>query len=231
MALNGRECEGKAVFSALQRVTVDRLLLERCFEEWKHELKYNQEFSVNHFINALDKHIGLTENFKRDLTVALYAALSRDESQLSDIPSSLVETATITKKTPLQQSDVITTKKQVSPHSHVLAIYLQTLIDDLRANNSNNLSDLSEIIFEDIANSEIPSNSLNAIKKWSDDGFRNIQLPKGLSTRACPIIAHFIYVAICDVVGPVTADRLLDNAIRTTSKLPHAVHYSVNKLI
>src|SRR5687768_13316775 len=83
----------RAVYTALSGVCDDRLLLERAFGFWEANFSANAVFRVAQYIDGLMGYVGLNQEQRRALSVALYSALNKQDRELAEVPAMFRATA------------------------------------------------------------------------------------------------------------------------------------------
>src|SRR5262245_685184 len=77
----------RAVYTALSGVCDDRLLLERAFGFWEANFASQAVFRVAQYIDGLMNQVGLSQEQRRSLSIALYAALNKQDRELAEVPA------------------------------------------------------------------------------------------------------------------------------------------------
>ncbi|MEJ2754415.1 MAG: hypothetical protein P8104_00885 [Gammaproteobacteria bacterium] len=66
---------------------------------------------------------------------------------------------------------------------------------------------------------------------WAKANFSNLELPKDIDISECTQSAHAVYLSVCEAVGPVKADVILNKTITLLNELPEASIFTPNKLL
>ena len=124
-----------------------------------------------------------------------------------------------------QATKNVTGKKKGSLEMTVFVALISRLTISAGYPQAESYQAFNEAVKEEIATIYIEDSSRKQIIDWVDvlnlTAFKSNFAPEELS----PIV-HCMYIALCEVLGPVEADKILNQAIHYTSQLPLAKKFS-----
>jgi hypothetical protein len=217
----------RAVYSALSAVCNERSLLEQAFFFWEDHYSQQGTFRVSQYIDALMQHVGLNQAQRRELSVALYAAMGKPDRGLAVVPAVLrrnpgpptaVVTSTAPPASPAPQSSAIT----------IFAELLAQLVDG--AIRARKLEDVLETL--DFGTAELTPASARAATQWAANQLREARsCAARIDASDRRSVVNVIYIALCEALGPVDADRILGQATQQAERLPEAADFSPRQLL
>ncbi len=214
----------RAVYTALSGVCADRLLLERAFVFWEKNFSAQGVFRVAQYIDDLMSQVGLNQEQRRALSIALYSALNKQDGELAELPAMFRRTR--------PAAPVTNAAKPAggarSPQATVLAKVLAGIVDG--AARAGKQEDLIATLQD--TQSKLTATVQQARAEWlqsqlADSEKFAIRVP---GQEHSAVISH-VYVALCDAAGPVVADRILARAIEAAEQLAEAVAYPPRSLL
>jgi hypothetical protein len=220
----------RAVYSALSTVCNERSLLEQAFFFWEEHYSQEGTFRVSQYIDALMQHVGLNQSQRRELSVALYAAMGKPDQALAAIPAVLRRNQKGAATPTPAAAEIAAGKPLVglSAASAVLGELLTQLVDG--AVRRGKLEDLIESL--DFAGTELGAASARAATQWLKNELRDARAFAAQVAEADRrSIVNLVYMALCEAVGPVGADRLLAQAAQQAERLPEAIEFSPRQLL
>ncbi len=226
----------RAVFAALVRMTKDRTLMLECWDFFASKFRDVPVLSVSDFVGGLASHVGLDSNQKRNMTVALFAALNRDVAELPAVPARLLEAAdgSANASMPSQgeaAEDMAASSSSSTPAQTVFKALLGDLCYRLARTDPDAAADLGEIVAESSLPGSVPATVFAALSAWADGGFDAAACPGDIPEQHLTDVVHQYYVAACEAVGPVAVDRLMSRAVEAASKLPEADLFPPDRLL
>ncbi|MEM7253848.1 MAG: hypothetical protein AAF493_20710 [Pseudomonadota bacterium] len=220
----------RAVYAALSRVVEDRLLTQQSYALWEQRYSNTAVFRVGQFIDDLVKDVGIADAVRRNLQVALYAALGKAEGELSAVPAAVRQT-----NTPAPAANGETTVKvrdtagKTAP-ALIFGELLCALADGVGRLGKDNLIELRDVIREQVP--KVKDKSVAAgLLAWANSEFDPGIVPDSIAQRAMASVVNLMYVSACEVVGPAKADRLLDTAAKAANEIPAAQDFAAERLL
>ena len=70
----------------------------------------------------------------------------------------------------------------------------------------------------------------SALVRWVD-GEAADDFLRSLDVERYSVLTHLLYVAACEALGPVAADRLMSQAVRSAETLPEAATFPPQRLL
>ncbi len=220
----------RAVYSALSAVCTDRSLLEQAFFFWEDNYSQQASFRVSQYIDALMQEVGLTQGQRRELSVALYAAMGKPDQALAVIPTVL------RRNTATAQAAAAAAPSAPRPAaaagqsaaSTVLGELLTQLVDG--ATRARKLDDLQELL--DFSGNTLAPASARAAAAWLKNELRDAHsFASQVLEEDRRAVVNVAYVALCEAVGPAAADRVLGQAVQQAERVPAALDFSPRQLL
>lgn len=226
----------RAVYTALSGVCADRLLLERALAFWEAGFASQGVFRVAHYIDGLMGHIGLSQDQRRTLSVALYASLNKKEQELAELPAMFRKADSSTgAASPRPQAPGETpTAGQTRAVARnagavVLARILSAMVDG--AARAGQHEDLIATL-RDHGPAFGSAATSRAVDEWIAGSLADSQrLADRVSDAERRAIVNGVYVVLCEVSGPVSADRILARAVEAAEQLAEAVSFPPRSLL
>jgi hypothetical protein len=159
------------------------------------------------FVNAVATLLGLPVRQRHELRLALYRALSPDDDTATPAPSAVSKPAGI------------------APQVAVTAYVCEQLMSAVRQHAPGANSALLETLRQGVSESEL------ALVGCLSQRLVLRQHIEAWSESALVDLVHRLYVAVCEAIGPVPADRMLAAAIQAASMLPEAQSFSPRRLL
>ncbi len=220
----------RAVYAALSRVCADRLLLERAFAFWETRFASQGVFRVAQYIDGLMGHVGLSQEQRRALSVALYASLSKDKSELAELPAMFHKSGTGTTAAPTTARTAVQARTVARDAGvAVLGKVLSGMVDGAaRAGRHDDL-------VATLRDHGIPAKSAatrRSLDEWIAGSLTDSQrLADRIPEAERRAVVNGVYVALCEVTGPVLADRILARAIEAAEQLAESVSFPPRSLL
>lgn len=229
----------RAVYSALSRTFDDRMLIQQCYGLWEQYFSKSTIFRVTKFIDGLVKTVGLVNEQRRNLSIALYADLARSELDLPEVPKMLragtqhpaAEHATrapINGKTTLQEASAPSPK---SPSAVVFAHLVNAMVERVGKMDASHIPELVQALRDNAAGIQDNSGVHAKLLRWADEHFDPAFSPAVVAESSMTDFVHAVYLSVCEVVGPVQADKILSAARTSAEALPEAANYSPGQLL
>ena len=218
----------RAVYSALSAVCNERSLLEQAFFFWEEHYSQQGTFRVSQYIDALMQHVGLNQAQRRELSVALYSAMGKPDQALAVVPVVLRRNQSAAAVPSTQAATTAKPRARQSSATTILGEVLAQLVDG--AVRARKLEDLLEIL--DFGTTELAPASARAAQQWVANQLREAH---GFAVQVAEAdrrsVVNIIYMALCEALGPVGADRILGHATQQAERLPEAVDFSPRQLL
>lgn len=205
------ELNQRVVYFALRRMTNSRSDVSAGFARWREKFE-TQPLDVIEVVTDLVAHLGLDIGEKKALMLGMHSASSKLFDELDPVPTMLLNGAA-----PVNASEPeANTKPEIVSNKaaeiQTLERFLQLSSQYLKRSDAQAHRELMDII----ADEGIPSarkGSAKDIKAWGASGLVDMALNESLSEDACQNMAHDYYVLLSEVVGPVSADTIINKTI------------------
>jgi hypothetical protein len=233
----------RAVYSALVAICKERRLLEQAFGYWEAHFSSQGTFRVSQYIDALVNHVGLSQEQRRELSVGLYSALGKADSELAVVPTVLRRGNAPGNAANLDSTQRLDTARAAtlpatpstaaniparSAGAAVLAGLLIQLIDG--AARAKQLDELSAAV--NFPEADLSQPVMRAANQWHRGGFKEtVPFANQVGEAERSRVVNIVYIALCEAVGPANADRILGQAVLHAEKLPEAIEFSPKQLL
>lgn len=220
----------KAVYSALARTFDDRMLVQQSFDYWEQQFSQRKMFRVSKFVEELVTNVGLLDEQRRKLSVALFADLARDESELPEVPK-VVQDAASPKTDEAVTSSASEPVNRGDSATVVFSYLLTRMVEQVSKKDPALLRDLKASVKEMLSEHcpEEPVRTL--VGRWAEDEFEPSLMPTGVAQSTMPQVVHLMYVSLCETLGPSQADRVLSRAKSAAEQLDQAEDFSPEQLL
>jgi len=200
--------EQKIVYTGLSRMTQDRAVIQNAFQFWQANHS-NKAFDVVEVTTAIEKYLGLGGGEKKVLMIALHAASTKTDSELSDVPGYILQGGAAPAPVAQGEAAPAVTAPTKSPHYTITAEFINLLGANIKRSNPQEFRELFAILSDE----GLPELSAESNKRVKKSGFSPEMLAVTADVEDCKEIAHQMYLLIIDVVGPVDADVLVNRVI------------------
>ncbi len=215
----------RIVYAGLLRTNIDRGALKSAFEHWN---KGNSEVPVDIFdvVDNIVDYIGLGVPEKKALTLGLHTASSELYNDLKPVPEFILGE---------QASDVASSDAepqtseapQQAAHLNITSRYLQAVSLQIKRNDASTHKELVQAV----ADEGLLSGLSREVSDWAADNLNAIKLGASVTVEQCQELAHEFYVMVCDFIGPVEIDIIVNNVISDLAKSSEARDFNPQKLL
>jgi len=223
------EIESRAVYKALSRMSKDFALQQASFSFWKDNFS-NTSINPVEFATALQNHVGLEGKDKTTFMIALHAALTQSLDVLSPVPPSFLSESTsaitVSEKKDVAPEQFIAPN---SPHWTIITEFMKHIVAEVKKTGQENFLEFQEILIEE--QGELSQDQFLPITKWVESSFSQLNIEPSISESECAIYSHHTYLMLCEIVGPPTADKILDTTIRRLTDLPEHTSFDAKNLL
>lgn len=220
----------KIIFTVLRKISNDRQFIATAFKNWwkdRQEIQFNGDELVAYF----ESKIGFDANEKRNFRIAFYAISTRNESDLLKVPEVLMGesgTATNTESEKVLETENVST---LSPEENTFQLFLEALIDYSNSKDADAESDLIEH-FQDarvLKEMKLSKSSISQLNLWLNKNSSQRLDTQSMSIKEMKSMFHQVYISMCETLGPVKADQVLNQAITKVEGMNTG--FSVSSLI
>jgi hypothetical protein len=107
----------------------------------------------------------------------------------------------------------------------------RSLLSPVRAQLRSKPEVIGEILTDAFRQTRLASSDHLRALNWARAGAVDDSLLGGMTDASLKMLVQGLYVAACDALGPVAADRLLAQSIARAQSLPAAVEFSPDQLL
>lgn len=232
----------RAVFSALSTVFAQRpTAVEACFLLWEREFAQQPHFVATRFVRLCADANSLDEPQRMQLTRRIFEQLAQPYEQLPPFPQTLLEASAAaeaaqpasaeTVATPVAAAVVMPPAAAVSAAASITGAVGRSLLSPVRAQSRSNPGLVSAILTDAFKHTKLDERSRSLALGWALQGGSDDAALTPFSDASLRQIVQALYLAACDALGPVAADKLLSQSIARAQALPAAVEYPPEQLL
>ena len=200
--------EQKIVYTGLSRMTEDRAVIQNAFQFWQANHS-NKAFDVVEVTSAIEKYLGLSGGEKKVLMIALHAASTKTDSELSDVPGYILQGGAVPAPAAQGEGAPAVTAPAKSPHYTITSEFINLLASHIKRVSPQEYRELFAILTDE----GLPELTLASSDRVKKQGFVPEMLAVNAEESECRDMAHQLYLLIIDVVGPVDADVMVNQVI------------------
>jgi len=216
----------RIVYAGLVRMSNDRGIVKSAFTHWNNNFS-DAPLDIFEVVAELVDFLDLDVAEKKGLMIGLHGASAELYDDLKPVPAYiLVETTGQQARDADQSTALEIESKPVAPHLQVTARYLQLVSLNLKRGDPQSHKE----IVQEVAKSGLGSLS-NEVSAWAADGLNIIIFVSGTTVQQCQELAHEFYVLICDFIGPVESDIIVNKVISELSSLDASREFNPQNLL
>ncbi len=219
----------KVIFTVLRKISNDRQFIGSAFKSWWAD-KDQVNFDADDLVAYFENKVGFDANEKRNFRIAFYAISTRSESDLLSVPEVLTGKAgqTTGGSQDLPEVEKVETLK---PEEKTFQLFIEALIDHAHRMDSDTKADVIEH-FQDskvLKSMKLAKRPGSQLTTWLENDSGQRLNTETMTVKEMKAIFHQIYICFCEILGPVKADQVLNQAIAQVQQLNTG--YSVSALI
>lgn len=194
------------------------------------------------FVGVTAELLGINSNLVTTLYSKLNHNLNLPDHELSVDPmpqmlkfrgidkGSQQKTAETNQAAVTQQVKTTPGKIKGTPEMTVFAAFISRLASEARYPQAESYRLFNDVFKDNIAKATLNDDNRKQILDWVD--VLNLKaFKKNIAANELSTMVHCLYIALCEALGPVKADDILNQAIIQTSKLPVAKLFSPKKFL
>ena len=212
----------RIVFAGLSRMSTDRSVIKSAFLHWN-QRNTNTAVDIFDVVEMLVGYLGLDVSEKKALMLGLHTASAELYDHLKPVPTYILSDQ---EESAGDSAVAEAESKSQAAHAEVTMRYLQTVSLQLKRNDANTHKELVKAVAD-----EGLGGLSNEVSAWAADGLNLIKFDPSVSVQDCQDLAHEFYVLVCDFIGPVETDVIVNKAITELSNLDEAREFSPQKLL
>jgi len=217
----------KIVYAGLSRMTDDRAVIQDAYQYWQQNLS-NVPFDVVNVTAKLVAYLGLKSSEKKVLMISMHAASNKSEVELDPVPGYLLGQApAAAEQSNQQEAPVAQAADNSTPHLQITRGYIRQLVDEVTRVNGASYSEMHEILMDE----GLPEVSAELNSRIKTYGFSDQVLVSTITEGECRELAHSLYMLMIDVIGPVSADIVINNIIDKLLQSSAATRFDPRSLI
>lgn len=134
--------------------------------------------------------------------------------------------------TPVAVEPVVMEPPQVpkAPEVEVFAALMHDLVERLQSHHAADFGPVRSDVLLELERSRLPTGLRQQIREaWAEPEFKAWKVDA--QAKELSELVHQVYVAVCENLGPVNADRIMTAAVQTADRLPQARQFSPKKFM
>lgn len=219
------ELNNKVVYTALTRTTEDREAIKQAFLSWSNKFE-GQALDVFAFVEHIERFLGLSTGEKKVLMMSMHAAASKDPLSLKSVPEYIVgngDAGNVLDDTTAANTSVSTKEA----HVVLSELYFANMLDGTQRAGGKQAAEFRQILTDE----GLPNVTSDILRAAQDVENDRIQLPASSVESECQAFCLEVYMLVCDLLGPMSADDISYSAIATLLETSEASRYDPRKLI
>jgi len=222
---NTSQLNQRIVYAGLMRMSNDRSTVKAAFDHWN---KSNSETPVDIFevVEQIDTYLGIGVPEKKALTLGLHTASSELYNDLKPVPAFILGDQGAANASVEAEPKPSAVSKQAA-HLNVTSRYLQAISLQIKRNDASTHKELVSAVADEGLLAELS----NEVSNWAADNLNSIKLGPKVSVEQCQALAHEFYVMVCDFIGPVDTDVIVNRTISELASSPDAREFSPQTLL
>ncbi len=220
----------KVLYTVLRKISNDRQFIIDAFRNWSKDQK-DLSFEADDLVEYFESKIGFDANEKRNFRIAFYAINSREESALSDVPELLKNAEMSTQKLNGDVSAAVPKASNLKPEEKTFQAFLGVLLDLSKRHDADADVDMIDH-FQDrksLKAMKLGKKAESQLNRWIDAGMNQPFQTESLAVNEMKALFHQVYISLCESLGPVKADQVLNQSIGKVEQLNTG--FSVSNLI
>lgn len=219
----------KVLYAALLRMSNDRMLIKQAFQHWVTELSA-QPFDVIETVASLEKFLGLNTQERKVLMIGMHAAANRAPHELRSVPDYILgdsEASPSGVSATGSPSPQAPKTKAKQAYTELAEAYFMQVTQGVRKNSASGYRELISIL-ESEGLDDTSVNVNKEVKRHAADG---PDLPITVSQADCQNLCHSLYMLVAEVIGPIDADLVSNNAISALLDMEAAARFDPRDLL
>ena len=234
----------RAVYSALSNVFAQRpTAVEACFLLWEREFAQQPHFVATRFVRLCADANSLDEPQRMQLTRRIFEQLAQPYEQLPPFPQTLLDASAAADAAPPARVEAVAAPEAaavpvalppaqaVSAAASITGAVGRSLLSPVRAQSRSNPGLVSAMLTDAFKHTKLDERSRSLALGWALQGGSDDAALTPFSDASLRQIVQALYLAACDALGPVAADKLLSQSIARAQALPAAVEYPPEQLL
>lgn len=217
------DVNAKIIYTALQRMTDDRVVIKQAFQYWVAELS-SSPFDVIQTVAGLEKYLGLDTQERKVLMIGMHAASNRAEHELNDVPEYVIGEAVASAPA---QKDSVPAQRARQPEVELAEAYFSRVLNETKKVGASSYRELASVLEQEGLDGI--AGDLSAAVKKAPAG--ELELPESTSEAGCQSLCHSLYMLLAEVVGPIEADLVSNRAISALLEMEAAARYDPRNLL
>jgi|GEM_PF-3656508 len=220
----------KVIFTVLRKISNDRQFISTAFKSWWAD-QDKVEFNADDLVSYFESQVGFDANEKRNFRIAFYAISSHNEGALLKVPEVLVKKPGSVSES--ESEAAIETEKvsSLTPQETTFQAFLEALVEQSRNMDADAETDIIEY-FQDakvIKKMKFSKSSSDQLNQWLNSNSSRVLDTQSMSLKEMKSMFHQVYICLCETLGPVKADQVLNQAIAKVEQMNTG--FSVSSLI
>ena len=199
----------RAVFTVLSEV-VEGTELWRAMWCWQQQFSHKSQFELNGFLSACSDIQAIAGN-RANLYRRLISCMMLEEKELKADPIAEMQNYA-DELTELESINPFSESADVDDWSEVFSSVTREIFSSLRSDSGRSIGTYAQ---EQAERHALDSRLAYAFTLWRDNPGSNMDIVD-VELAALRKLLNYIYIGLCERLGPVDADRILSRAIKHT---------------
>jgi len=200
----------RIVYAGLVRTSEDRNIVKSAFAHWNKGAS-DSPLDIFKVVDELVAYLGLDAGEKKALMIGMHAASGQLHDDLKPVPTYVLDGGQ-SGDSDDQDTNETSEQKQRAPHLEITASYLQQVSLRVKRNDPQSHKELVRAV-----STEGLSVMPKVVDEWASGGLNIIDFPSSTTVQHCQDLAHEFYVMVCDFIGPVESDTIINQVISELS--------------
>ena len=221
---NTLELNQRIVYAGLLRMSADRNIVKSAFSHWNGG-NSNEPVDIFEVVASLVDYLGLEVAEKKALMLGMHTASAQLYDDLKPVPAFILGEQGGSAAA-AQESVAQSSAAKKAPHLEVTTRFLQLVSLNIKRNDAKTHKELVKAVAD-----EGLGGMEKVVSKWSADNLNLIEFSSSVSVQECQDLAHEFYVLVCDFLGPVETDIIVNRVVGELSSLEASREFSPSKLL
>jgi len=127
-----------------------------------------------------------------------------------------------------QNSNMV--EKSLPPHCIVTQAFIQNAVHLLYKQENESFLELIDILLEEDIE-DVSFSIKDSMKNWAENNLSSLALPESITEEECKALFHGIYLFFSELIGPMDADNIVNNALQQTLSVDEVSRFHPRQLL
>jgi hypothetical protein len=202
--------------------------VDTALQLWDRHFAHGKPHALIEYVNQLAAALMLPTRQRHELRMALYRSLLAQSIDPTRANAGTAPNRTAGDNTPVPRIEI--GERDSNPAFRVFRQVALGVLQGVRADALGAVQIFAAALDRHASANGLDAGARNALARWVA-GEAADELLQSLSVETYSNLAHLLYVAACEALGPVAADRLLSQSVRRAELLPEAAAFAPQRLL